>query len=214
MNYFRSAAIILLAAIPTIAHAGTSTDTGTASLNVINQCSIAGSNVDFGTFTSNDTIADVTAVNGRWDIAGSGVVYTVGSRGIEYAEWGTVTCDNGVPYSITIQGTADNWAAPNGIEFVWQNQSGSTVGMVMDILVKKLGNETVPDSEPEYPGAGTIISRQPVAGVGTGTPQQIRGSAIYNFYGVSVKIPDASDVLSEKLVPGSYVAPLNYTLTF
>ena len=85
--------------------------------------------------------------------------------------------------------------------------------MVMDILVKKVGSDIAPDTEMEYPGAGTIVSRQPVAGSGTGAPQPIRGSAIFNFLGVG----DATGtyyVQSEKLVPGAYTDTLTYTLNF
>ena len=214
MSRFKNGALaIALAAFPGMAQAGTSTATGAASLNIVNQCSVAGANVDFGTFTANDTIADVTAVNGRWDMTGGGVLYTIGTRGIEYAEWGSVTCDNGTPYSITIHGTGNYLSTPNAVQFIWQNQSGSRVGLVMDILVKKVGSDIAPDTEMEYPGAGTIVSRQPVAGIGTGAPQPIRGSAIFNFLGVG----DATGtyyVQSEKLVPGAYTDTLTYTLNF
>ena len=93
MNRFvsRIACAAALLATPGLAHAGTSTATGSASMNVLNQCSVTGANVNLGTFTTNNTWADVGSQLGYWGEA----MYSYGSQGASYANFGSVTCDAG-----------------------------------------------------------------------------------------------------------------------
>jgi len=91
-----------LVALPGAAQAGTSTDTGAASMTVINQCSVTGANVNLGTYTTNQTWDDIGKVLGR-NYGDTG--YSPGTLGQEYVNFGSVTCDTATPYTLYINGS-------------------------------------------------------------------------------------------------------------
>lgn len=206
-NVQKIALAIALAAVPGIAHAGTSTANGTATLNVVNQCSVTGATVDLGTYTSNNTIADVAAQTGGYL---EDYVYRAGSLGLEYANWGTINCDSGTQYSLVIQGSNPAGFGGGMIRFAWQD-AGVDKKMTFHVLVKKIGNNNVPDNFGPWAGAGSIANLPgnlgPVAGVGSGQDQAIKGSAVYDFL-------SSTEDSTEKLKAGTYSDTLTYTLNF
>lgn len=209
LNIQKVALAVALIAAPGLAHAGTSTATGSANFNVINQCSITGATVNLGTYTSSNTVGDVAADLGGVDL---NFDYIAGNRGVEYANWGTVTCDIGTPYTVEITGTNSNPEdyATGAIQFNWVDASSQQKSMKFQAVVKKIGDDIVPDNFEWWPGAGAIVSiyfRSKAAGVGTGLPQEIRGSAVYD--------QDASQgIRTDLLKPGTYTDTLTYTLNF
>ena len=188
-----------LFAVPGMAVAGTSTATGAASFNVTNQCSVTGATVNLGTYLTSQTWAHVAAELGLWNNS-----YTVGTRGQEYLTWGSVNCDAGIPFSLNLRGTSAHPWVPGGLRF--------TVGgavLHFNPYVKKIGQTTIPDSPGSPSGAGAYIGQTnaPATAVGTGGPQEIRGSVTYNAA--------ASGNLSSALTAtGAFTDTLTYTLNF
>lgn len=204
----KAALAIALVAAPGIANAGTSTATGSANFNVVNQCSISGATVNLGTYTANNTVADVGADLGQY---GEDDQFRIGNRGTDYATWGSVTCDAGTPYTLTILGSNPDSYGFGTIQFKWKNAAAQDNALMLHVLVKKIGNNVVPDSFAPWAGGGAIVNLAhllgPAAGVGTGSPQEIRGSAIYDW-------SSSLGPSSEPLVPGTYTDTLTYTLNF
>lgn len=199
-----AATALALAAIPTLAHAGTSTATGTATLNVISQCSVTGATVNLGNYSSSQTWGDIAASLGLMDY---GPVYTAGSLGQDYLTWGSVTCDAGTPYTLSIQGSSTQTYGPGAIRFAWQDAQNNNYTAVLDIYVKSIGGTTVADSVAGAVGAGARANVTPAAGTGTGAAQLVRGSAVYSY--------DASmSQLFDNVPAGSYSDSLTYTLNF
>lgn len=193
-----------VAALPGLARAGTSIATGTADLDVINQCSVSGATVNLGNYTASQTLGDIVASLGGMDY---GPVYTAGNRGQDYLTWGTVNCDSGTPYSLSIQGTATISFSPGGIYFEWRDAQNSRYTAIFDIYVKSIGGTTVADSVAAAPGAGARANVTPAAGIGTGAPQLVKGSAVWNY--------DASmSQLYDSVPQGSLTDSLTYTLNF
>ena len=187
-------------AMPGMAQAGTATTSGTSTLTVTNQCSVAGANVNLGTFTTNDTWGTVAALNG--ELAGS--LYIPGSRGNEYANFGTITCDNGIPYTFTISGTSGYMQGAVRMPY----NGGS---MLMTTNIKKIGAKTMADSFPNMSGAGALGwpgAFPAAAATGTGAPQAVLGS-IYIYSGLG-GFPFSSNLS----VAGSFSDTLTYTLNF
>lgn len=185
-----------LVAMPGMAIAGTSTATGAANFSVISQCSVAGNTVNVGTYTTSQTWNDVANELGKWVTS-----YTSGTKGGEYLTWGSVTCDNGVPYTLAIRGSSVHVQVPSGLQFT---QNGKIIRM--GLYVKKVGNTVIPDF---YPGSGRPMGDgRNVGSTGTGAPQQVLGSVTFNA--------NASDaLLTDTLaVPGAVSDTLTYTLNF
>lgn len=187
-------------ALPGMAQAGTATASGASTLTVTNQCSIAGANVNLGTFTTNDTWAAVAALNG--ELAGS--VYIAGSRGNQYANFGTITCDNGIPYTFTISGTSGYMQGDVRMPY-----NGG--GMEMSTAIKKIGSTTMADTFATMSGAGTLGwpgAFPAAAATGTGAPQAVLGG-IYLYSG------NGGFPFSSKLsATGTFSGTLTYTLNF
>lgn len=169
-----AAAACTFGALP--AMAGTSTCTGTATFQVVNQCSIAGANVNLGTFRTTDTLQTVANKTGYQD--GTTYDLVAGTDGVGTVLLGTVTCDTGTPYTVSMQSTG--WGGslvltlPNGI-------------IEMYPMVKKIGNYNVPDGEPYFNGFGkwaspdallTYSEQSPLGTTADGTPQPIMGNII------------------------------------
>lgn len=194
------AALALAAmALPGIAHAATNTATGAANLAVVSQCSVTGGAVNLGSFKSTDTWTTVSNLLGLYGPAG----YVQGTAGQEYLNFGSVTCDAGTPYSLTIKGSGREGTVQVGV-------NGKVVTFVT--AFKKVGDVVQTDNTAAYVGAGRVVYASPVTASGTGTPQAVLGSAnliTSNYpYGTTAALTDA---LGNS---GAFSDTLNYTLTF
>lgn len=199
---FKAACALCAAALPGMAHAGTATATGTATFQVVDQCSVTGATVNLGTYTTSQRIEDVAAELGdMW------TAYTPGSRGQSYLTWGTVNCSNGTPYTLSIKGSSVEAPSPGGIQFAWTDAQNLEYRANFDIFVKSIGGVTVADSNGLAVGAGAKVNTDSASGTGTGADQTIVGSVAFN-YGASMSL------YSTKLPAGTHVDTLSYTLTF
>jgi len=207
-NIHKAVLAIVLAAVPGIAHAGTSTATGTATLNVVNQCSVTGATVNLGTYTASNTIADVAAQTGGYY---ENNTFRTGNLGVEYANWGSVTCDSGTPYTLAIQGSNPDSFGAGLIQFAWKDASGVDKKVTFHTAIKKIGGANVPDNWAPWAGIGAITSLPgilgPVSGVGSGAAQTLLGSAIYDW-------TTSYQASTENLKVGTYTDTLTYTLNF
>lgn len=199
-NLSGAALVAAMAALPGVAHAGTSTATGTAVLNVVNQCSVTGTTVNLGTYTAAQTWSQVGAALGSYN----GISYTAGSQGQEYLNFGSITCDNGVPYTLSIKGTATGAAAGS----IRITHNGKTVTFLPGI--KKLAGNLVADSSVVYPGTGAQVGTGTLAGTGSGVAQSLFGNVTLNFSSTSTTALPA-DTLG---VAGTATDTLTYTLNF
>lgn len=199
----RVACAAALLATPGLAHAGTSTATGSASMNVLNQCSVTGANVNLGTFTTNNTWADVAAQLGSMQNGN----YNAGSQGLEYANFGSVTCDVGTPYTVFIRGSSSEDSGNDIIDGLKFTLNGKKVNAW--IYIKKIGGVTVADSG-FFRGAGARAFDWGATATGTGSPQTIMGSAPFDFF-----LGTSTAALTDKLATaGTYSDTLTYTLNF
>lgn len=187
-----------LVALPGMAQAGTSTASGTASINVLNQCSVAGATVNLGTYSANQTWGDVGAALGKLDLMYN---FNPGSLGSEYLNFGSVTCDAGTPYTLTIDGSY-------GYGAIVLQHNGKRGRFWM--AVKKLGNTVMADNWNS--GGGHVFQGDVLNGVGTGSAQSLVGNVfMHNTSTVFWDAPDDSDTLG---VAGVSTDTLNYTLNF
>ena len=188
-----------LVALPGMAQAGTATATGTATLTVINQCTVTGATVNLGTYTSNQTWANVGAALGSF----AGTTYTAGSQGQEYLNYGSVTCDNGTPYTLSIKGTATGVAGAIRI-----THNGKTATFLPGI--KRLAGNVVADSSATLPGTGAQVGTGTLSGTGTGAAQALLGNVTLSFSATGTTAL-ATDSLG---VAGTASDTLTYTLNF
>lgn len=187
-----------VAVLPGVAHAGTATAAGTATFNVVDQCSVAGATVNLGTYLTTNTWNDVANELGKWVTS-----YAGGTKGQEYLTWGSVNCNTGTPYTLNISGSSVHALTPGGIQMT---QNAKAVRL--SVFVKKIGTTVIPDL---YAGsnAGQYMGGNRTAGAtGTGAPQTVAGSVTFNA--------NASDaLLTDSLaVPGAVSDTLTYTLNF
>lgn len=199
-NLSYAALAIAAMALPGIAHAATNTATGAANLAVVSQCSVTGGAVNLGSFKSTDTWGDVSNLLGLFGPAG----YVPGTAGQENLNFGSVTCDAGTPYSLTIKGSGREGTVQLGV-------NGKVVTFVT--AFKKVGDVVQTDNTTAYVGAGRVVYASPATASGTGTPQAVLGSANlitsnYAVYGTTAALTDA---LGNS---GAFSDTLNYTLTF
>lgn len=170
-NLSMVAIVAALAVLPGDAHASTETATGTAALNVVDQCTVTGATVNLGTYKATQNWTDVGTALGSY---GQGVpYYVVGTQGQEYANYGSVTCTAGWPFSLWIRGSAA--LRTNAIKITLNGKSATFLP-----AVKKLGGVTVRDFGTVFSGAGGL-GIYGISGVGTGTEQSLIGSAILDF---------------------------------
>lgn len=158
------------------ASAGTSTGTGTATFKVVTKCEISGTTVNLGTFRTTDTLQAVASKIGYQD--GNTFELIAGTDGIGTVSMGSVTCDDGTPYTITMDSTGWSGSLDLGLP------GGKTALFPM---VKKIGNYVVPDGEPYFNGFGkwpssenlpSYTDQSPVGTTGNGTAQPILGNVI------------------------------------
>lgn len=212
-----------LVALPGMAQAGTATATGTATLTVINQCTVTGATVNLGSYTTSNTWANVGTALGSFNGANYTVgslgqeylnfgsvtcdsgapYYTAGSNGQEYLNFGSITCDSAAPYTLTIKGTATGDAGA-----IKLTHNGKAATFMPGI--KKLGGNLVADSNATFAGAGVQVWQTPVAGTGTGTAQALLGNVTLSFAGADTTAL-ATDTLG---AAGTASDTLTYTLNF
>lgn len=198
-NTFGLAIAAAAIALPGVAQAaGTSTDTSTASFAVVSQCALTAANVNLGVFTLNQTWDEVAAVHGKYN----GTAYTAGTAGAQSINFGTVNCDTGLEYSLTIVGSSTT--AEKGAVLT---HGGKT--MVLWPTIKKIGATTVADNA-GWAGVGADASSKAVTGVGTGANQTILGALTLQM------VTGKSTALgTDKLATAGVVQDtLNYSLTF
>lgn len=185
------------------AMAGTSTATANVTLKVINECSIAGSTVTLGTFLTTQTFQNIANLNGYFDADDN---WFEGTRGTGSLHLGSVTCDSGVPYTATIQGSG-----PEGAVVI--NVGGKK--MTASIWVSSIGDQVQADAlVPNLGAYASEITWPPASGVGTGTPQLITGTIPLGFGFVKQQNGGTADLTDPLGTAGTYADTLVYTLNF
>ena len=200
---FENLSLVALAvaaiSLPGTAQAGTGSATGTATMAVVSQCSVSGATINLGTYVATNTwytLANRTGIN----FSGS---YTSGTSGQEYLNYGSVTCDTGTPYTLSIAGSG----------------TGGTLKLTVNSqvaafqpAVKRLGGAVVADSDAAFPGVGNIMTTRPLSGTGNGTAQSIAGNVLLTNssagFGSTVTLTAPFSQI------GVYTDTLTYTLTF
>lgn len=183
------------------ASAGTSTVTRQATFTVASQCAITGATVNLGTYRSTDTVLTVGKQTGYIDEVTNSFV--MGTNGAGTVPMGSVTCDSGTPYSVSIVG--------NG-EF---GDISLTVGngkMYFYPMVSKVGTTTFTDTPFGYYTNPRWNSNQPaILSTGTGARQDILGNVIA-WVGTAGTgyLPGTSQLGAV----GVYTSPMTYTLNF
>lgn len=197
-----------LVVLPASAQAGTSTANSTATFNVTTQCSVTGGVVDLGSYTSSQYWYQVANSIGYYlsgfndSMSGTGI--RQGTRGWEYANFGSVTCDAGTPYTLLIKGSSPT------SNMIRMNINGVTAGFMP--AIKRLGGTVVPDNAaPNYVNSGHQMYFGAMSAVGTGAPQAMLGSAVVNL-----NVSGESTIRSSSLIGpnGSFTDTLTYTLNF
>lgn len=193
-------------ALPGAAHAGSAGDQAAASFTVIEKCSVTGANVQLGTFVVGTTmreIGDELGRRGSFGIAGS-----LGTRGTEYLNWGSITCAKDTRYKLKIAGTHTGANAPGGVQFTI-----GTKTFVFAPYVKKIGADPVVENSWGSGGYGAYSGYAPQgfpAGVGTGEPQAVLGNLA--FHAAASGGAATLDETVEQV--GIYTDQLTYELTF
>jgi hypothetical protein len=194
-----------LVALPGVANAAGSTGgTGSSALIVNNVgCSITGTSVDLGTFTSSDTWQTVGDALGKF----TGGVYTAGSRGQRYVNFGSITCDNLLGYTFTIQGTA---TAAGGAGAIKITTNGKTALLYPG--VKTVGATVLADVLANFVGFGVPLANpiRAVSATGTGAVQQVLGSVVVS----PGNSTENTAVFTDKLAAGTFSDQLRYAINF
>lgn len=220
-QHFCAAALGLVAiASPFSARAGESVASGTVSM-MINpgRCEISGQSIDLGVFQQNQTWRDVGE---RIGYINESNLWVTGAMGDRYATFGSILCDAGMPYSLTITGSSSSpdqvaWLPLKGaVRFSLQN--GRAVYLIPAVRTLD-GQEVVHNYD--WNGMGqTMIEDRPLAGVGAGHPQAVVGHLIL---GTDLSaLPDHSYLpsnggasLDERIGQSGMLSDtLTYTLTF
>lgn len=196
-----SSAALAVAAIslPGAAIAGTGSATGAATMSVVSQCSVSGANIHLGTYLSTNTwftIGNATGINFN-----NG--YTAGSQGQEYLSYGSVTCDAGTPYTLSIAGTGTSGT----VKVTVNAQVGA-----FQPAVKRIGGTVVTDSDAGFAGVGNIMTTRPLSATGTGTAQTVLGSVLLTSPGAG--FGSTNSLTSQLIQKGVYTDTMTYTLTF
>jgi hypothetical protein len=199
-----AAAALALAALPqTALAAGQNTANGNAALQVTNLCTLSGTSIDLGTYSTNQTWGDVGASLGLANEAVD-TSYRVGTRGTQYLELGTVSCPATVLSAFNVLGTGAVQNTPGTVPIAMN-------GKVMNILlfVKKFGTTDINDFPGGfYAGAGeAMVTNFFALSTSDGSPQKVLGSAL-------VFTRSSTAALTDKLTAGTYSSQLSYTLNF
>ena len=192
-----SIAVVAVAALPSVAQAGTATASGTATINVENQCTVAAKNIDLGTFSISDTWSNVGRQIGSLDNAT--LYFRAGSKGLEYVDYGTINCSAGTIFQLSIKGTG-----PNGTVKL---KIGPATGLFAPFL-KTFDGEAVLDGFDAPAGGGVRIHMSTFLQKANGSNQTLHGHMPTLFNG-DLPIP------TEKLVEGgTFTDTLTYKYYF
>lgn len=198
-NLSSAALIVAAMTLPGVAQAGTGSASGTSIMTVVNQCSVSGTNISLGTYLGTHTwytVGNATGINFT-------NTYTAGTQGQEYLNFGSVTCDAGTPYTLSIAGTGTGGAVKLTV-----NSSVSA----FQPAVKRLGGTVVSDSDAAFSGVGNIMTTRPLSGIGTGAAQTVLGSVMLTNSGVGL---GSNFLLTSPLTQkGVFTDTITYTLTF
>lgn len=190
---------ITITATPYAAQAGSASSSTKASFSVIEKCSVTAKDVSLGTFKVDHTWEDVAATLGKYVHGGT---YTAGSRGKEYVDFGSVTCESGHTYALKIKGSG----VTGGLAVL--DISGKTATLAP--YAKKLDGVDLPDTSGRLPGVGSQLHDLGFRGVGDGEEQKVFGSIFVSF-GSDGSTAAPTDKLA---TAGSYSDTLKYTLEF
>lgn len=163
------------------AMAGTATAASKATLTVVNNCSIEGANVNLGSYKSNDTVRQVASVLGYQDSADS--VLKQGSNGIGTVSMGSVSCENGVIYTIEMTAPGTTVGDP-------KLTLGNNKSLYLFTVIKKIGDTVMLDAYDIYKGFGKGANPHWSKNFATGAPgatgngkvQPIMGNVILYLY--------------------------------
>lgn len=201
-SWIRAAIVVALSAAQP-AMAGTSSATGTVSFTVVNQCSVAGSTVNLGTFLTTQTFQDVGSVNGYFDADDN---WIAGTRGTGSLNLGSITCDSGAPYSMSIQGSGPEGAIVLSVGGKSANAS---------IWVTSIGGQAQTDEFGIGLGAyASDLTWSRPQGIGSGAPQAILGTVPLGFGYVKQANGGTANLTDQLGSPGSFADTLVYTLNF
>lgn len=201
-NFARAAvAVTALVALPGVAQAGTTTATANVTMQVGSQCTLTGANVHLGSFKTTDTWGTVGAKHGSINV----LTYSSGTVGKESLNYGSVTCDLGLPWSLSIKGT--NTGTYAGAIKITLNGKVS----VMYPGIKRVGTVSQADtSSMSFPGTGVQAWNSNVTGVGTGTAQDLIGNITVSYSSTGVTATSTTALGAV----GSGTDTMTYTLTF
>jgi len=166
-----------LTTLPSTAYAGTNGGTGAATFTVTDRCQIKGATVFLGSYRSNETWNDMANSLGRHDyvyfptLGSTGSYITRGTKGAEYANWGSVTCSAGTYYSLTVSGPAKGRIQMTG---------HPTRNPSFMVYVRKVGDFVLQNNNDWEVGMGRAYGGDGLAVfIGTGNEQAILGSAVF-----------------------------------
>lgn len=201
-NFARAAiAAAIFIAVPGVAQAGTVTATANVTMQVGTQCTISGANVHMGSFKNTDTWGTVGAKHGSYVY-----VYTGGTAGKQSLYFGSVNCDAGLPWSLTIKGSSTGSQTLGAIRLTLNGKTA-----VMYPAIKQLGASIVSDSMSAFfPGTGNQVWSTALSGIGTGAPQDMYGNITVSYTAAESNI--TSSTVLGPVNSGS--DSLLYTLTF
>lgn len=188
-------------ALPSAAQAGTTTASATVTMQVASQCTLSGANVHLGSFKTNDTWGTVGAKHGSVTVLN----YAVGTVGQESLSFGSVTCDPGLPWSLSIKGTNGGFNAVGAIKITLNGKVS-----VMYPGIRRVGGVQLSDSSPYFLGTGVQAWSTNVSQVGTGAAQELRGNITVSYTAQGVTGTQAVALGAA----GSGSDTLTYTLTF
>lgn len=191
------------------AHAATAERTVYVSFTINGQCTVNGGAVNLGTFLTRNNWSDVANSLGYYAPVSRGVLagYKQGTRGLEYANYGTLTCDNGTQYTLDIAGSGSSKSI--------KIQMGANTVSFRPIL-KRVGSDVVPDNGTDavLVGTGHHFAEGVYSGVGIGVAQELRGSAIIDASAGSETTARFDSSLEDRLLLGSWTDTLRYTVNF
>ncbi len=193
-------AAAFVAALPGMAHAGTSDDQGSAVFDVVTQCSVTGANVDLGAFLTTQTWGDVAKELGEVNSSNPDPIY--GTKGKTYVKWGSVTCNKDLEYFVQMHGST----ASARVVFT---HNGKAIGFLP--FVEELGGVTgfgIPGASIAGTGKSLYLG---FTATGTGARQDMLGSAMLRF-GSQYTSVTPTDVIGGP--PTALTDTLNYKLTF
>lgn len=190
-------------ALPSAAQAGTTTASATVTMQVASQCALTGANVHLGSFKTTDTWLTVGAKHGYL----LSFTYTPGSAGQESLNFGSVTCDAGLPWTLLIRGTNSASGSSGGIKLTLNGKVA-----VMYPAIKRVGGVVMSDVGPmSFAGTGAQVWASSASSTGKGVAQTLLGNVTLSFntaHGTTVTSGTAMGNV------GSATDTLTYTLTF